>query len=466
MGRINRWLIRRAYNSGQWVSARRQAFSLLNNIKDSEFAQDIIIRSYWNEKRWNDVISFSARWPKAEFQSYSARAFEKLNPAPKPKMILFENAPPGLLPKWDVDSPLSMWAQSGERVWFRTPYGCVHFEFPEGYDLNSTNPALIELATEILLFPWQRKLRDCGKATRKQGENLALSFSCGVDSTAALLVMPEDTILAYHRRDFDSMLDHDNANMLISRIEEKLNREVIQVSSDHEKIRSYEDLYAGFSSPYAAGVHLILLADHLNLKGIAFGTPIDNCWLNKGNKYRDFVDSNHWKQWNIRFQRAGLDLLFPINMISEAGALRICQNSELIDNINSCLRGNNSQGCEKCWKCFHKNGPLGRPMDPHSKEITKFLATRPLKTAMHALWALQSMKLEHLVPDLEHLFKNDFDWWEKYYSPGFDLLPEYLREHVRDRIVEELEPMALPYQLEDVDLFPVEKKDVIIPNNK
>jgi hypothetical protein len=225
-------------------------------------------------------------------------------------------------------------------------------------------------------------------------------------------------------------------------------------------------LYAGFSSPYAAGVHLILLADHLNLKGIAFGTPIDNCWLEKGNKYRDFTNSNHWKRWSFRFQRAGLDLLFPINMISEAGALRICQNSELIDKINSCLRGNDSQGCGKCWKCFHKNGPLGREVDLHSKEINEFLATRPLKTAMQALWALQNMKLEHLVPDLEPLLESDLGWWQKYYPPGFDLLPDYLRNYVHDRIVEELEPMPLPYQLEDVDLFPVEKEDVIVPNNK
>ena len=466
MGRINRWLIRRAYNSGRWVNARRQAFSLLNSIKYSEFAQDIIIRSYWNEKRWNDVVSFSARWPKAGNKNYSSMALEKLNPAPKSKMILFEDAPSGLLPQWDVDSPLSMWAQSGETVWFRTPHGCVHFEFPEGYDLNSTNPALIELATEILLFPWHRKLRDCGKATREQGDNLALSFSCGVDSTAALLTMPEDTILAYHRRDFDSMIDHSNADLLISHIEGKLNREVIQVSSDHEKIRTHEDLHAGFSSPYAAGVHLILLADHLNLKGIAFGTPIDNCWLEKGNKYRDFTNSNHWKRWSFRFQRAGLDLLFPINMISEAGALRICQNSELIDKINSCLRGNDSQGCGKCWKCFHKNGPLGREVDLHSKEINEFLATRPLKTAMQALWALQNMKLEHLVPDLEPLLESDLGWWQKYYSPGFDLLPDYLRNYVHDRIVEELEPMPLPYQLEYVDLFPVEKESFIVPNKK
>jgi hypothetical protein len=93
-------------------------------------------------------------------------------------------------------------------------------------------------------------------------------------------------------------------------------------------------------------------------------------------------------------------------------------------------------------------------MDPHSKEINQFLATRPLKTAMQALWALQNMKLEHLVPDLEPLLEQNLGWWEKYYPPGFDLLPEYLRQRVKDKIDEELEPMCVPYDLENVNLFP------------
>ena len=462
MRRINRWLIRRAYNSGDWAKARRQAFVLLKDMKDSEFAQDIIIRSYWNERRWNDVISFSERWPKLEWKEYSDKARKNMNP----KIIPFENEPDGLLPEWDANSPLSMWAQCDERVWFRTPHGCVHFDFPEGYDLNKTSPALIELATEILLFPWHRELRNLGDSTRKPGKNVSLSFSCGVDSTAAMLIMPKNTILSYHRRDFDSLLNHSNADKLIEQLNVRFEREVIEVSSDHEKIRTYEELNTGFSSTYAAGVHLILLADHLDLKGIAFGTPIDNCWLQRGNKYRDFANSRHLERWTERFEKAGLDIIFPINMISEAGALQICKNSKLIDYINSCLRGNDGQGCGKCWKCFHKNGPLGRTIDSSSREIKKFLSTRPLKTGMQVLWAMQKMELKHLVPDLQHLFEQDLQWWEKYYTPGFDLLPEYLDKYIRDRIIEELEPMPLPYQLEDVDLFPVDNIDIIAPKPK
>jgi hypothetical protein len=424
------------------------AFSLLTDTDETIFAQDIVLRSYWNEKRWREVISFSMRWPNSDNDDYSSSAKIKLD------ILTLEHPPVELLPEWDENKPLTMWAQSGDRVWFRTPYGCIHFDFPDGFDLKSTHPALLELATEVLLYPWHNKLNNCGNSNRKLGKNIALSLSCGIDSTAAMLLMPKDTILAYHRRDFDSMLNHHNADHLICKIEEKLSRKVIQVGSNHEKIRAFKGKTVGFTSDYAAGVHLILLADQLDLKGIAFGTPIDNSWLRKGNKYRVFSETSHWKRWITRFRRAGLDLLFPINMVSEAGALRICKNSEFIDDLNSCLRGKEGGGCGNCWKCFNKNGPLGREINPSSKEIITFLATRPLKTAMHALWAIQKMNLEHLVPDLEHLLVDDLEWWEKYYSPGFELIPKYLRQYIRDRCVEELEPMALPYRLEAVDLFP------------
>ena len=73
----------------------------------------------------------------------------------------------------------------------------------------------------------------------------------------------------------------------------------------------------GFSTDYAAGVHLVLLADHLDLKGIAFGTPIDNTWLAKGKNSVYFSESNHRDYWQGRFAEAGLELILPINMISK-----------------------------------------------------------------------------------------------------------------------------------------------------
>ena len=452
MKRYKIWKISRAFNSGQWEYARSLSKKLIDHGTCIEFASDIILRSYWNEKRYRDVINFAKKYPSADTANLSKKATDRLEG--KIAAIPFDSSSDDLLPNWDPSQLSKMWTQENQVIWFRTPYGCVKFIMPEDYELKSTSAALLELASELLLWTWHPNLRDCGSSKREMGSKYALSFSCGIDSTAAMSLMPDDTILAYHRRDFKSMLDHSNAEVLIEQIKKKTSRDVIVIPSDHEKIRTHEGLNAGFSTDYAAGVHLILMADHLDLKGIAFGTPIDNTWLSRGRKYRNFEDSAHWKRWKSRFQKAGLELVLPINMISEAGALKICKNGPLIDHINSCLRSENGKWCGKCWKCFHKNGPLGRDFDPNAHEIRTYLNKRPLRTAMHALWAIKNMQLEELVPDLNHLLNDNLDWWEEYYSPGINLLPLDLKQHINQRLDEELKVMSLPIVLETIDLFP------------
>ena len=229
---------------------------------------------------------------------------------------------------------------------------------------------------------------------------------------------------------------------------------MLTVPSNHEIIRTFHGKQVGFSTDYASGVHLILLADMFDLGGIAFGVPIDNTWLQKGKWYRDFSQSNHWKLWSNRFREAGLDLVLPINHISEAGALRVCEKSPLIHDINSCMRGDGVNGCGKCWKCFHKNGPLGRDVDLNSKEISKFLTERPMRTAQHALWAVQILGVEDRVPDLSEHLQKDLSWWEKAYPKGLELIPQNQRHFVEEKTNEYLQWMDDVTILERTNLFP------------
>jgi hypothetical protein len=146
-------------------------------------------------------------------------------------------------------------------------------------------------------------------------------------------------------------------------------------------------------------------------------------------------------------------LLFPIASISEAGALMIAKKTSWIEHLNSCMRGDGINGCGRCWKCFHKNGPLGRPFDINAHEIQTYLNKRPMPTATHALWALQTMGYEDEVPDLSHLFEQDFSWWSKVYKSGFDLLPTRWRMHIEEKINSSLDPMAIPYMLHKINHF-------------
>ena len=252
------------------------------------------------------------------------------------------------------------------------PLGLTHWDMPEEYSLKDTHPALLHLALEVLLSPWVPETKRWDVERRSPGTNHSLSYSGGVDSTAAMLLLPDDTILAYHERNFTSMLNH-LPHSTFEAIEERTGRRVLRVPSNHEKIRTYHGLQTGFPTANAACVHLILLADHLDICSISFGTVIENTWLKKGLKFREFQDTHYWNYWPKQFKKAGLDYALPINHISEAGALKICAQSELADVVNSCLRGNGDRWCGTCWKCFHKNGPLGRDIDPTSKEISIFL---------------------------------------------------------------------------------------------
>ena len=189
----------------------------------------------------------------------------------------------------------------------------------------------------------------------------------------------------------------------------------------------------GFSTDYASGVHLILLADELNLSGIAFGVPIDNSWLAKGAVFRNFAVSAHWVTWKARFEEAGLDLVLPINHISEAGAIRMITTNPVGEVVNSCLRGNGLQGCGRCWKCFLKNGLMGRPYDLTSTEVQTFLQRRPLRTAQHALYVIKKQGHQDLVPDLAHHLTQDMTWWEEAYGPGLDIIQPRWRTTVEER---------------------------------
>ena len=445
---IRRWRIRRFYNAGEWKSAHELAEKELGK-KNHNFATDIILRSMYNRSRWEDVIAFAKQHPEADTNSYVLKCHRKITE----KIEEAEGVPkPTFNRVWNEIDLLENWVQEGSRLWLKHPWGWVHWDMPNGFSLSETHPALLHLALEVLLFPWVPETKKWDVEQRLPGTNHSLSYSGGVDSTAAMLLLPDDTILAYHERNFTSMLNHSLPHSTFEAIKERTGRSVLCVPSNHEKIRTHHELQTGFSSANAACVHLILLADHLNLCSISFGTVIENTWLEKGLKFREFQDTHYWNYWPKQFNKAGLDYVLPINHVTEAGALKICAQSEFADVVNSCLRGIGDRWCGACWKCFHKNGPLGREIDATSKEISLFLSKKPLRTAQHALWALKVQGLQHLAPHLEEHIADDLSWWDKAYEPGLNLIEEPLRSTVHRNTETFLEWMAEPYALVEVDL--------------
>ena len=457
---IRRILMRRAYNGGSWEKARKYAFQILDQPKESQLARSVIIRSHWNQKNTSEVIRLNSLWNN-EFEELSLKAEYVLQKDNFPNseihhwrtLRLHNNQPrpQNERKEWNSEDIADNFWQEEHRVWMVHPHGWTFWDMPEDFSLSSTHLDLLRLTAEILLYPWEKSTLQPLDGSRKLGKMPALAFSAGTDSTAAALVMPEQTILGYHRRNFETILDHRNADKLLEHMKLDRGKKVVDISSNHELIRTYHYNQVGFSSDFACSTHLILLADHYDIGAIAFGMPLDNTWLRKGRTFRKFEETAYFRYWTKRFLSAGIELFLPIAGISEAGAMKICQDSGILPYLNSCLRGDGEKGCGSCWKCFHKNGPLGRPFDIQAKEIQTFLHRRPLPTATHVLWTLQTLNFGSKVPDLKPFLDSDLTWWTSSYPPAKEILPFRWRKETWEKIHQYLSPMLMPYPVEEID---------------
>jgi hypothetical protein len=459
---MRRFLMRRSYNKGQWSQARTHANKIIHLPKEKELARSVVIRSYWNESQYQKVIHLNSIWgyifqELADKSRYALATQEPgLSKVHHPRILALHSCQPK--PKirdivWNPDDMTKNFFQEGQRLWMKHPKGWTHWDMPEKFSLVSTHPALLMLTAEILLSPWVPSTKTDFPYSRAMGTQASLAFSAGTDSTAASFVMPKNTILGYHRRNFSSQLNHKNASRLLNYMGGTMHKNILDVASNHELLRTYHYKQIGFSTDFACATHLILLADAYDIGAIGVGMVLDNTWLWKGRKFREFPQTTYYQYWKKRFTDAGLDLLFPLGGVSEAGAMKICEKENILPFMNSCLRGDGTSGCGACWKCFHKNGPFGRPFDINAKEIQIFLQRRPLPTATHALWALKQMKQESQTPDLKHLLEQDFNWWTSYYPPAREILPARWNKGITDKIAHYLEPMEQPYAVESVNHF-------------
>ena len=75
---IRRFLMRRSYNKGQWSQARTHANKIIHLPKEKELARSVVIRSYFNEGLFAEVIHCNQKWG-FEFEHLSEKAAYKLS---------------------------------------------------------------------------------------------------------------------------------------------------------------------------------------------------------------------------------------------------------------------------------------------------------------------------------------------------------------------------------------------------
>lgn len=187
-----------------------------------------------------------------------------------------------------------------------------------------------------------------------------LSYSGGMDSAAALLLMPKETVAVFLDRPskpFDTRLSlpgrslYNNSAALANLKQiEGLGWEVHAVNSDLEFLRSP----LGFPTDMATAVPLIVNASALRLDSVAYGTIMESAYRVGHARSRNYMTSGHHKLWAPLFEAAGLPLNLPVAGLSEVMTSTIVDQSPLSKTARSCIRGIFPKVCNNCWKCFRK----------------------------------------------------------------------------------------------------------------
>jgi len=282
--------------------------------------------------------------------------------------------------------------------------------------------------------------------TSKSDGKPGLAFSGGMDSTAALLLMPNKTVPVFldrpHRAN-TTLYNKSAAKATLAFLESK-GVPNISISTDVEFIRNP----VGFPTDLATGIPVLALASHFQFDSVGFGTVMESAYRIGHEKSRNYIESAHYKVWAPLFSAAGLPLFLPVAGVSEVGTSTIVHRSPYRGMARSCIRGNWPRTCNNCWKCFRKqlieHGINQTEFNDNqflsslqSKEVVSKLSAEFISHENVLGWALN--KIER-GPKLEVLFNRlvastyPLNHLDSFYPPATELVPPKYRLHVLEQL--------------------------------
>ena len=354
--------------------------------------------------------------------------------------------------------------------------------FPDDMDLTSIHPDHIALAVLMIVNPFVGKRLilpkgmsqsffdkhksltsryDFGPIDKnlkpwvaKKDSRPGLAFSGGVDSTAALSVMPPSTAPVFLDRPIKSksLYNKDAAHSACSEIAQ-LGYDLHMIECDLEYVRSP----TGFPVDVANSVPIVLMAEYLNLDCIGFGTILESTYGTGHKKARDYPNGNHFRFWGGLFEVAGLPFILPVAGISEVGTSIIVTKSPLGEYAQSCMRGEWKKPCLNCWKCFRKQildwAILGEsPLEIelinlfNNVEAHKYVSEIPIKHENVLTWSTNKLNLDdNLFKLLKERVRGDslsLEFLERWYSPALEIIPEKYKIGIKEKILIYLEVMT------------------------
>lgn len=181
-----------------------------------------------------------------------------------------------------------------------------------------------------------------------------LSFSGGVDSVAALKILPYDSVSVFSHR-----LRPRTAPQTLYRSDAALNScrrlaaegrtiEIIENTAEHARYP------AGFSTDWTTVTGALFRAEELRLASLNFGMIAEAAYRLGHPRFSDVGSRGMFRDWRKLFAYVNVPLSLPTAGLSEVITSRIALEHAANLEPQSCVRGRVGEPCNACYKCFRK----------------------------------------------------------------------------------------------------------------
>lgn len=315
----------------------------------------------------------------------------------------------------------------------------------------------------------------------------ALAFSGGIDSVAALAIMPETTVPIFmHRRvpeDGKTGLYKADAALKSCADVEASGRKIFVIDTDMEFSRDP----VGFAVDWTNAMGGVLLADVTGFRSVSFGMVQESAFFLGHHHYSDLAERSIYRAWAPLFEAIDLPIALPTAGLSEVMTSAIAQSVSHKWSAQSCVRGAVNKPCGRCFKCFRKRILDARltgaelpaehfDIAQYSPEVKRRLLEVPIHHEDVLAFSLQGLLCEP-NPILDALqaktasitaYAKGLDILRRYNPSVMRYLPPHLQEPVRKRLEEFCVPLNAEEQaiVEQWNLVPLVESHAYLQGQK
>lgn len=285
----------------------------------------------------------------------------------------------------------------------------------------------------------------------------ALTYSGGIDSTAAAMLLPEDTHLFY----FDRIIPKGGSKTLLNQeaayyacdAMARMGRTIHKIKTDLQYIRKP----VGFGSYLTDAVPALLLSDYYGFDSVGHGQTLEIGYQIGHLGYKDCKETEVGHPWFRLLTSVDLTYTLPTIGLSEVTTTKMVSNSHVHEFAQACSRGKIKQPCMNCFKCFRKS--LLEKVMTNTSIDDKFLDQLfKIKDATRVLDAPPPIYFSNILAYITaHYHGNhkemlllkkktrgdilQVSWMNKWFTKSQEFLAPKYREYVKKKILTHVKPM-------------------------